>query len=93
MTSLDPRSDADRSSPSGDPVPFAPSAAEPGHSDADLAQERAEMAGVMGTPLTRALRLGALVALVVGLGVWRGLPIVVVILAIVLMIFLHELGH
>ena len=33
------------------------------------------------------------VALVVGLGVWKGLPIVVVILAIVLMIFLHELGH
>jgi RIP metalloprotease RseP len=51
------------------------------------------MAGVMGTPLTRALRLGALVALLVGLGIWRGLPIVIVILAIVLIIFLHELGH
>jgi membrane-associated protease RseP (regulator of RpoE activity) len=58
-----------------------------------LAQEEAEMAGVMGTPLTRALRLGALVGLLALLGIWRGLPIVIVILAIVVIIFLHELGH
>ena len=58
-----------------------------------LAQEEAEMAGVMGTPLTRALRLGALVALLAALGIWKGLPIVIVILAIVAIIFLHELGH
>lgn len=78
MTSLDPSS--------------APSP-ETDRDTTDVAQERVEMAGVMGTPLSRGLRLGALIALVVGLGVWKGLPIVVVILAIVLMIFLHELGH
>ncbi|MBS1836300.1 MAG: site-2 protease family protein [Actinobacteria bacterium] len=66
---------------------------QPGHDPAMLAQEQAEMGGVIGTPLTRALRLGALLALLVGLGVWRGLPIIIVILAIVAIIFLHELGH
>lgn len=51
------------------------------------------MAAVVGTPLSRALRLGSLVALLAALGVWRGLPIVIVILAVVAIIFLHELGH
>lgn len=66
---------------------------QPGHDAEMLAQEHAEMAAVTGTPLTRALRLGLLVALLVALGLWRGLPIVIVILAIVAIIFLHELGH
>lgn len=77
------------------PVGGGPGAAstEPGHDAAMLAQESEEMGAVIGTPLSRALRLGALVALLAGLGVWKGVPIVVVILAIVAIIFLHELGH
>jgi len=66
---------------------------QPGHDAEMLAQEHAEMAAVTGTPLTRALRLGLLIALLVALGLWRGLPIIIVILAIVAIIFLHELGH
>jgi membrane-associated protease RseP (regulator of RpoE activity) len=38
-------------------------------------------------------RLAALAAGVVALGVLGGLPILIVVLALVLMIFLHELGH
>jgi len=69
--------------------------ASPGDATADdaLAEERTDMAAVVGTPLSRALRLGSLVALLAALGVWRGLPIVIVILAVVAIIFLHELGH
>lgn len=65
----------------------------PAGSDADRSQERADLAGVIGSPTAQVFRLGILIALFVALGVWRGLPIVIVILAIVLMIFLHELGH
>jgi membrane-associated protease RseP (regulator of RpoE activity) len=39
------------------------------------------------------LRLAVLVGVLVLLGLTRGLPIVIVILSIVVMIFLHELGH
>jgi len=38
-------------------------------------------------------RLVALVAGIVALGLWAGLSVIIVILAIVVMIFLHELGH
>ncbi len=99
MTIHDPRpgQDAEPTEPLVPPVPSTPStqpvSTQPGHDAASITQERDEMAGVLGTPLTRALRLGALIALIVALGIWKGLPIVVVILAIVVMIFLHELGH
>ena len=52
------------------------------------------MAGVVGSPWGRALRLGA-----AGrrwsswLGVAQGLSMLIVVAAIVVMIFLHELGH
>lgn len=39
------------------------------------------------------LRLGAVLASLVALGVFLGLPILAIILALVLSIFLHELGH
>lgn len=91
MTIHDPGSGQD-GGPAESSLARTPST-QPGHDPAALAEERNEMAGVLGTPLTRALRLGVLLALLVGLGVWKGLPIVIVILAIVLMIFLHELGH
>ena len=51
------------------------------------------MDGIIGSPWGRAARLVSLLGLIVALGLWRGLPILVVILAIVVMIFLHELGH
>jgi len=73
--------------------PPAPDATEQGGTEAGRAQEQSEMAGVMGSPWARVARVGVLVGLIVLLGVTRGLPIVVVILAIVFMIFLHELGH
>jgi hypothetical protein len=57
------------------------------------AQESADLSGVIGTKWGQVLRLAVLAGLVVLLGVTRGLPIVIVILAILLMIFLHELGH
>ncbi len=60
---------------------------------ADRAREEQDLAGVMGTRAGRIARLGVLVGLVVLLGVTRGLPILIVILAILVMIFLHELGH
>ncbi|MEI7887828.1 MAG: site-2 protease family protein [Actinomycetes bacterium] len=58
-----------------------------------LQQERHDLAGVVGSPWTRALRLGGLVAVVVLLGVKQGFSMLVVVAAIVIMIFLHELGH
>lgn len=64
-----------------------------GGTEAGRAQEEADLAGVMGSPGARVFRLAVLVGLLVLLGVTRGLPIVLVILAIALMIFLHELGH
>ena len=59
----------------------------------ERAQESADLSGVIGTKWGQVFRLAVLVGLVVLLGVTRGLPIVIVILAILLMIFLHELGH
>ncbi len=56
-------------------------------------KEREDLGGVIGSPLSRALRLGALVALVVLLGVTQGISMLIVVAAIVVMIFLHELGH
>ncbi len=44
-------------------------------------------------PLSDQIRLGALVAAVVGLGVFAGTGWVVIVLALVSMLFLHELGH
>lgn len=82
-----PPSGSDGSGVAGSPGP------EPGHDPAMLAQEQAEMGAVIGSPLSRALRLGVLLALLVALGVWRGLPIIIVIVAVVAIIFLHELGH
>ena len=39
------------------------------------------------------LRLGVLIAILVSLAVWQGWRLLAVIGAIVVMIFLHELGH
>ena len=61
--------------------------------EAQVAQERADLAGVVGTPAGRALRLALLVGAVVLLGVTNGLSMLIVVAAIVVMIFLHELGH
>jgi len=55
--------------------------------------EESDVDGIVGSPWTRALRLGVLGALLVLLGVTRGLPILIVILAIVVMVILHEVGH
>lgn len=38
-------------------------------------------------------RLGLVLAAIIGLGLWRGWALVIVILSIVFMIFMHELGH
>ncbi len=59
----------------------------------DVEQEQTDLHGVIGSPLSRALRLGALVALVVLLGVTQGVSMLIVVASIVVMIFLHELGH
>ena len=45
------------------------------------------------SPLGRAVRLAALAGLVVLLGLTQGVSMLIVVLAIVVMIFLHELGH
>jgi RIP metalloprotease RseP len=95
--SLEPPTTTDQ--PAGEPPPSDPSVgsdgapATPLHDPAQVAQERAELSGVVGSPWGRALRLGALVALVVLLGVSQGLSMLIVVAAIVIMIFLHELGH
>jgi RIP metalloprotease RseP len=47
----------------------------------------------VGSPWGRAVRLGILVGLVVLLGVKQGMSMLIVVAAIVVMIFLHELGH
>ena len=46
-----------------------------------------------GPRLGRLLRLGALVALIALLGLTQGVSMLIVVAAIVVMIFLHELGH
>lgn len=72
----------------------APRESGAGHDEAgELEREPAEMGPVVGSPLSQALRLGALVGLVVLLGVTQGLSMVIVVVSIVVMIFLHELGH
>jgi len=50
-------------------------------------------AAVEGHPSFAAWRLMALIAAIIGLGLWQGWALVVVILSILTMIFLHELGH
>ena len=64
------------------PVPTEEEAAEV---DAEAAEE--------GQPTFSVWRLVGLVAAIVALGVWQGWKLLAVIGAIVLMIFLHELGH
>lgn len=63
----------------------------------EVAEEREleaqELAGVVGSPVARAVRLGLLVGAVVLLGVSRGVPALLVVGSVVVMIFLHELGH
>ncbi len=66
---------------------------EQGGTEADRALEQVELAQVMGSPLQSAIRIGLLAAAIAALGLWRGLPIVVVVVALLVMIFLHELGH
>ena len=51
--------------------------------------ERAEI----GQPYVRPARLAGLVAFFGLLFLWRGLPVIVIVSAILVMIFLHELGH
>ena len=46
-----------------------------------------------GHPYIRPARLGIFVGVFAALAAWRGLPIMVVVLAVVVMIFFHELGH
>src|SRR5262249_18791104 len=80
--------------PAAEPAPVATDVApELGGTAESRAQEREVVAGVAGSRVAGALRLAALIALIIGLGVLKGLPIVVVIVAILVMIFLHELGH
>jgi membrane-associated protease RseP (regulator of RpoE activity) len=55
----------------------------PGPPDGD---DRGELA-------TGLWRLALVVAFVLGIGLWAGMSLVVVILALVVMIFFHELGH
>ena len=50
-------------------------------------------AAVEGRPSFALWRLAALLAAIVGLGLWQGWALVIVILSILMMIFLHELGH
>lgn len=59
----------------------------------DVAQEESDLHGVVGSPLGRAIRLAILLGLVVLLGVKQGMSMLIVVAAIVIMIFLHELGH
>lgn len=68
-------------------------AAAPSPTSEDLDRERRDVEGLIGSRATQLVRLGLLLALLVALGVWRGLPIVIVVVSILAMIFLHELGH
>ena len=52
--------------------------------------EDAEAATSEGTAISRLVLLGGALAL---LGIWQGLSLLMVIAALVVMIFLHELGH
>ncbi len=79
--------------PTTDDEPVEGPVGEQGAGPAEVAQERIDMAGVIGSPWGRAFRLVVLVALVVLLGVKQGLSMLIVVAAIVVMIFLHELGH
>ena len=79
---------------SSDSPPRPPELDHPAPEDPELLEEEREaMAGVIGTPAGRALRLALLVGAVVLLGVTNGLSMLIVVAAIVIMIFLHELGH
>ncbi len=68
-------------------------AVDPSSSEAEVLQETHDMAAVVGTPWGRGLRLALLIGAVVLLGVTQGISMLIVVAAIVIMIFLHELGH
>ena len=73
--------------PPGPPVP--PTTDQPGTGDAP---ERDVAAG--SSPFgDQRVRLGLLVAAVVGLGLFAGWPVLLMVLAIVVSVFLHEMGH
>ncbi len=80
-------------SPPTEDDPSAPDPSAAVLADDGIAEERDDMAGVIGSPAGRAFRLAVLVALIVLLGVKQGLSMLIVVAAIVVMIFLHELGH
>ncbi len=86
-----------RSDESVQRVASADSTVEPSSTDSEhlseTAQERRDLSGVIGSPRTRAIRLGLLIWAVVLLGVTRGVPALLVVGSVVVMIFLHELGH
>ncbi len=50
-------------------------------------------AATEGQPVMSPWRLVALIGFFVGLGIWKGWSLVLVVAAILVMIFLHELGH
>ena len=76
------------------PTPVEDDAAtELGASAPEVAVEENDLHGVIGSPLGRALRLAVLLGLVVLLGVKQGASMLIVVASIVVMIFLHELGH
>jgi RIP metalloprotease RseP len=79
--------------PSAEPASQAGSSVLLEPTEAEVQQERQDLAGVVGSPWSRGLRLVGLVAVVVLLGMRQGLSMLVVVAAIVIMIFLHELGH
>ena len=83
--STPPLSGPDDDTSVADPIDLTP--------EQRAALEQTELAGVIGTPAGRAFRLAVLVGLVILLGVKQGMSMLVVVAAIVIMIFLHELGH
>jgi len=93
--SLEPPPTTDEPSSQASPgqEPSDPATGRRSPTDAELTREGEDMAGVVGSPLGRVVRLAILAGLVVFLGVEQGLSMLIVVAAIVVMIFLHELGH
>ncbi|MCC6225942.1 MAG: site-2 protease family protein [Microthrixaceae bacterium] len=61
--------------------------------DPAVVEEEAAEAATAGHPRFNGLRLALLVGALGTLGLWQGWRLLAIILAIVVMIFLHELGH